>query len=273
VTAAVKRRGEIRLISFLPASPGGAEVMEVEVAGVPYQRAVPTASAGSPFWNRTACQLTMAQPVGASGFTDDTGKVVTVAGGVVGVADGDVPGGLCANFLGAGGQLSLGNNQDFLFTTLNYGIEGFFKSTQAAQQFTTLAEKDNGAFGSSSWALLFNVDTNADGKIAFYHSDFAGQVAKTVAGGFNNGVRHHVYVARLGQTFEIWVDGVRANGSDLIQGTQPVGSANTGVVRFGNSRIAGRDFVGHMDNWRIIRGALPYTRTPFTVPTVPFPTS
>lgn len=271
MTVQSRRRGEIRAISALPAAPAGAQLIEVEVGGAAYQASAPSGG-GSSFFKQTATQLVMRQPVGLSAFTDDTGKVVTVTGAVAGVADADVPGGLAAGFSGAGGVLAVPPGSDFLFMTQNFSVEGWFKSTQAAQQFTTLAEHDNGAFGASSWSLLFNNGTAADGKIGFYHSDFGGQVAVTTVGGFNDGVRHHVYAARLGQTFEIWVDGVRRSGS-VLQGGSPLGVFNNGTMKFGNSVFANRFFIGHLDNWRVCRVALPYTVSPFALPVPPFPTS
>lgn len=262
------RRG-FRQIASLPASPGGAELVEVEVAGASYQVPASVLS-GFSYRRQTALQLTLSQPVGANAFTDDTGKVVTVSGGVVGVADAGVPGGLCASFP-AGGRISIATSLDFQMAAVMFGVEGWFKTTQVGQQYSTLFERDNGSFTDGSYALLFNVDSANDGKLAFYHSDFTAPAAKTTIGGYNDGVRHHVYAGRMGQAWEIWVDGVRASLSTIVSVSMSV-AGNNAPILLGNSVYASRGYVGRMDNWRMVRGVLPYTVSPFTVPVPPFPT-
>ncbi len=269
MTATSKRRGEIRKITDLPVAPVGTATLEVEIAGVAYQS--PASVVGGSLFPLTACRLTMSQPVGHNAFTDDRGKVVSVVGSVVGVADADVPGGLCAGFTGGTDSIGVASSDDFFPSLGMFWIEGWFKTTQAAQQFTTLCEKSNAGFNTGSWSLLFNVDSNADGKIAFYHSEYGSPVVKSTTGGFNNGVRHHVFLMKIGQNFNLFVDGVRVGVG--VDNTVINGTPNGFSVLFGNSVLASRAFVGHLDNWRIGRGVLPYSTSPFTVPLPPFPTS
>ncbi len=271
MTAAIPRRGQVRPVSDLDVLPDGTGLW-VEVEGAArrtYRAALATVGGGAVLWNYTACQLPMDAPAGTQAFVDKKGKVVSVSGNVVGVVDASVPQGLAARFTSTGGTISVASSEDFYPSLEMFGIEGWFQSSQAAQQFTTLCEKSNVAFNTGSWSLLFNVDSAADGKIAFYSSDYGSPVVKTTVGGFNDNVRHHVFLLKLGQTFNLFVDGVRQGVG--VDNTIKNGTPNGFGVIFGNSVLANRFFIGQMDNWRITRGVAPYTVSPFTVPTPPFP--
>lgn len=272
MTTTIPRRGMVRPISDLPALPAGTGVwVEVEGAARKTYRADASAigGGGAVLWNMTACQLPMNAPVGTQAFIDQKGKTVSVTGSVVGVVDASVPGGLAAGFSGGGGVIAVTSSDDFFPSLEMLALEGWFQSSQTAQQFTTLVEKSNVAFNAGSWALLFNIDSASDGKIAFFASDYGSPVVKTTVGGFNDGVRHHCYCLKIGQTFGIWVDGVRQGVG--VDNTITNGTPNGFSVLFGNSVFANRQFIGQMDNWRITRAAAPYTVSPFTVPTPPYP--
>jgi hypothetical protein len=261
MTAETPRRGMIRKIADLPAYPGGAAIQEVEVGGVPYQSAA-GASGIAPI-NQTVVQLPL-----ATDFLDVKQHAITVVGSVV------ISGG-AAVFSGGGGVISIAdhNPDDMDISCAPYTIEAFFKTTQAAQQNTMICERDDGAFHSGSWAILINQNSAGDGKVAFYSSteNNAAAIMTSAVGGYNDGVRHHVAVCRIGAKYHMWVDGVLV-ARQLYNGLS-VSTLLTAPIRIGNSVFSSRQFIGTIDNFRYIIGVPAYSGWTFTVPTPPFPTS
>jgi hypothetical protein len=267
MTAETPRRGMIRKIADLPAYPGGAAIQEVEIAGVPYQ-ATAGGSAGISSINQTVIQLPL------SNFLDIKQHSVGVFGSVA-IDNTTTPS--SALFTGGGGVISVGQGSPFNdldISAANYTIEAFFKTTQAAQLLTTICERDNGSFGSGSWSLLINADAAGDGKIAFYSSseNNASAVMTSTVGGYNDGVRHHVVVCRIGEKYQLWVDGTIA-ALQIFNGFSAPSPVLTAPVRVGNSAFASRQFIGNIDNFRYIIGINAYAGFKFTVPSVPFPTT
>ena len=116
--------------------------------------------------------------------------------------------------------------------------------------------------------MNIDIDSNSDGKIALYEIAL-GQVVKS-SGGFNDGVRHHLVVARNGVQFMIFVDGALVGHTQY--GSLNIFAISTSGVQLGNSATSSRALVGFLDNWRIVKGQAIYN-VPFTPPTPPFPTS
>ena len=255
MTAIVKRRGMIRPISQLPVSPGGAALMEVEIGGAFYQA---NASGGST-WNQTLVQLPL-----STSFADDKGHTVTTTGTV------SITGGV-AVFTAGGGKIGVANDA----TTGNdlqsgwvWCLEGWFKTTSVLQ-YATIAEHDAGAFAAGSWALLLN-NVAASGKVSFWAFGKGSPIVESPSA-VNDNVRHHVAVSRNGTDTRLYIDGALV-AVDTAVGPASV-SQPASEIRFGNSTYASRQFIGSLDNWRVVDGAVLYTAKSFTVPTPPFPVS
>lgn len=263
MTAAVKRRGMIRPISDLPVSPGGAALMEVEVAGAAYRAAV-GGGGGLSVWN----QYTALQCPYSADFVDLKGNGVTIAGAPTIVADGAAPGGFSAQFHGAGDKLtyttSQGDSLDLrgVSWTIEFGLR-----TSINQQYTTIYERGIGATG--GFTVIINNDSSNDGRLAFYQN-VASLVVKTANGGFNDGVRHHVAICRVATSFYIFIDGVQQGLT--VYNSFDVFASGSQALDVGNSSTANRDLTGFLDNLRFTRG-IPMYATHFTAPTSPFPTS
>lgn len=266
MTAETPRRGMIRPISDLPASPGGAELIEVEVAKKFYQRGVPSAS----YLNQTVIQL----PMATAGFPDDKGHAVTVSGPVT-LDTTTTP--FSAKF-SAGASINQGIHVAAPATGDDFNVggspiwtmEGWFKTTQV-EQFATLCGRDSGAGGSGTWALLINNGTSSDGKIAMYTGWGSGAPAIVSRLSYADGIRHHVAIVHTGVLTYVYVDGVLENMSVV----SPLATATILAqdILLGGSGYATRQFVGNMDNWRIVNGVALYTGHTYTVPTPPFPSS
>lgn len=253
MTASAPRRGELRPISSLPTAPAGGQLIEVEVAGRAYQTLAP----GSPAWNQTLVQVPL-----STSFADDKGHTVTTTGTVA------ITGGV-AVFSGAGGKIGVAaGTPDSLQAGWVWCLEGWFQTTSTLQ-YATMAEHDAGAFGSGSWALMLN-SVAASGKVSYWNHGKGSPVVESTAA-YNDNVRHHVAVSRNGSDTRLYVDGTLV-ASDTAVGPDST-TQTTSEIRFGTSINAGRQFIGSLDNWRVVDGAILYAAKSFIVPTPPFPTN
>lgn len=267
MAATPPRRGEVRPPSDLPDLVGSPLWLEVEGADRKVYRATSAAVGGggqNTFNSYTAAQLPLDT---ATQFADLKGKTTTVVGSVAITADPASPTGSSAEFSGAGGRIAIaGSNNDFDFGFGPFGIEGWFQTSQAAQQYTTLLDRAIGSTG--GYTIIINNGSSADGKIALYQNA-ASLVVETGIGGFNDGQRHHLAVVRNGTQFYIFVDGVMRGFNQYV--SFDVWALSVNALWLGNSTIASRAFIGRLDNWRIVKGIPTYAVSPFTVPVPPFP--
>lgn len=264
MTTVIQRRGNLRPISALAPFPGGAGYSEVEGVDGHFYRG--PASGASVLYPLTIFQLPL-----VADFDDDVGHGVTETGSVA-IDPSTDPG--SAVFSGAGGTIHIAQGtpiNDMNIGGSPFAIEGWFKTTQAAQQDTCLAERDTGGFPSGAWAILINTDSAADGKVCFFSAaeDGANPVVKS-GPGYNDGVRHHVRVVRHSSQYLLYLDGI------LVARTRYSAITNyadiVAEVKLGNSVFAPRQFIGHLDNWRMVLGSPVSSAFQFTVPTPPFPT-
>ncbi len=258
VGAEVERRGMIRPISDLPASPGGAEIIEVEIARQFYKRNVPSAS----YFNQTVVQL----PLASAGFPDDCGQVVTVNGPVT-LDTTTTP--FSAKF-SAGASSNQGIHiAEHTPSAFQIGaspiftIEGWFKSTQT-QALSSILARDNGSGSNGSYSLFLNNST-ADGKLAFYTTWGAGSPAVISTLAYNDGVRHHCAIVHIGVMMYLYVDGSLVGAT--ITGPLSFATTLNAEILLGGAPEATRQFVGNLDNWRIVNGVAVYAGPRYTVPT------
>ena len=254
MTATTPRRSGLRRISNLPPVIPGAQLMEVEVGGAAYQ--APSASgSGGVVWS----QVGFSAPL-ATDFVDLKGHAVTIGGGITNAGGKAV-------FTGAG-VLSYVMDESLAPRDGDFTWRGWFSSSQS-QQFTLLVDTDPST-GAGGYAIALNIDAGNDGKVGFYGWTGVATLIVKTTGGFNDGVRHAVAVAKMGTFFMIFIDGVlRGTGTSTgMTASYFPGYPLTLGGRTGGTLL----LVGTLDNWEFVRGTAVYT-VPFTVPTPPFHSS
>lgn len=263
----ILRRGMIRPITDLPTAPSTAGEIEIEIGGRFYQVDASRIGGGGGVFGQTVIQLPL-----AANFTDDVGHAVTESGSVA-IDPSTTPG--SALFSGSGGVIHVAQAtpvNDFELSASPFTIQGWFKTSQAAQQDTCLIERDPGTFASGSWAILINTNSASDGKVSFWSSaeDGANPVVVSTAA-YNDGVRHGVTVVHTGAEYLLYLDNALV-ARKRYSSVADYGDL-TAEIKLGNSVYATRDFLGNLDNWRIVKGIPVYTARVFAAPTLPFPTS
>ena len=265
MTTATQRRGPLRPITSLPASPGGAAVVEVEIGGAWYQASY---AAGGGLFTRAVIQL----PLATNPFVELKGGVVSVTGPAV-LDTTTTP--YSAHFpskgtMGQGIHIAQGspiNGTDFgAFGT--FCLEGWFKTSENNQQYTCLASRDSGSGGQGAWSLLINTDNASDGKVSFWSGWYGTPAVKSVSA-YNDGMRHHVAVVQMGAWWGLYMDGTLVA---TVIASPTYASVLTQDIILGGANYASREFTGWLDNWRITMGPV-YAGQSFTVPTPPFPSA
>ena len=261
MTAATKRRGEIRPISSLPASPGGNAVVEVDIGGVSYQSPL----GGNSIDLYTA--YTAFQYPFSADLNDVTAHLPAGTATNVSIVGGK------ANFAGgAGGGLSIVTTGAPAVDVLSLGVgpftmEGWFQTSQTA--VTDLISKTNSSLNTGCWDIVINNTGVNSGLIGVYFGDFSSStpVVQSVGAKWNDGVRHHFRLVRNGSRWLLYLDGsLNARGTSNAE----VGdNGSPPALVFGNSTF-GRPLAGVLDNWRFLTGVALNTVN-FTVPTPPFP--
>lgn len=229
------------------------------------------------WWWNTVCLLHMDGADGAAVFTDSAGLHTVVTGGAAvtsatapkfGTASGYFPGGNTDRI-----RLEPTWSNDHQFAGGNLTIEGWFKANAPAVQFMTMAEKDNGAFASGSWALRMNHAGASTGDIAFMLSDYhaTNPMLLSTSTGFGDNAWHHVAVTRAEDRWKLFIDGaVQASATFAAAVTDLMTDGAVTYLYIGNSKTASRGWTGYLDDWRITKGHARYN-TAFTAPAAAHP--
>lgn len=195
-------------------------------------------------------------------FTDDAGHPIYTAANTA--VYGTAPGALFSstNAYVPGGSASycyLPDSPDFNMGNV-YTIEGWFWSTNAAQDSLLVDRSPNGssAVGVRAWIELnagkMQVKYDGDGSVTVYSASTAG-----------SGAWVHWAICSNGTAKTIWLNGVSAGTAT----TSSTWGNTTGIVALGNNtRANGSQFQGYMREFRFSR-IVRYTG-PFTPPTGPF---
>jgi hypothetical protein len=253
-----------------------------KLGGVPYWNSTVSLPVTIPLsaWQYTVIQVPFNGANGGTTFIDQVGAVLTPQAGATTSTAQSVFGGSSGLFNGA--SITSGNcvetaasytyNLPLQNRTTPWCLEGWFRTSQAAQQYTALVSQSSSSFEAGAWGLLINADTAGDGKLAFWMRDFSasGPLLKS-NGGWNDGAWHHVFVGSNGLTTAMGIDGtVWTSTTYLLSGITP----DPRAITFGNWHIANRGLAGYLAEWRILNGLCPYTLVggaSYTVPTAPFP--
>ena len=201
-----------------------------------------------------------------SAFVDSSSMShsVVAVGGVVQTSSDSVFGAKSGSFFG--GHLTV---DSIGLSIYDFAVELFFKTTTAVP-YTALVSQSVGYFDQGAWIILLNNSSAGSGDVAVYAANYSTSSPLLSSSTFaaNDGNWHHLAVVRDSGVFSMYLDGVRVAVVSFGGATGLAG----GSLEIGTDKAyAGRDFVGSMDELRIVRGGNGgYTGASITVPTSAF---
>lgn len=170
-------------------------------------------------------------------------------------------GGSCLALDGAGDFVSMAGSLAFSLDANDFTIEAWVKPTNAGREMVMV---DYYLSGQAAWQVL----VTSAGLLSFY--GWNGSTTNYIVSGTSSlwGAWHHVAVSKRGGVIRLFVDGVLENSVPHTASftAQPSYFALGAQV---SARNAAYDYVGLMDEVRVIRGTGLYTST-FTPPFEPF---
>lgn len=165
---------------------------------------------------------------------------------------------------GTGDYLTTAGSTDFRYSNSGFCVEGFVR--RAATKLQCIAT-NRGGLGALSvgWALFIQAD-NTVTMIAYNTSSGAVYMQATSSGTIALTTWTHIAASYDGTTLRIFIDGTLDGSSTTKTGTLSSSTYSLTVGRDpGNT---GRDFNGHIDEFRIVVGSPVYVSN-FTPPTTP----
>lgn len=161
-------------------------------------------------------------------------------------------GGASALFDGAGDYLTATDSgSDFAFGAGDFTVEWWFRSTATNAYAAMLTRYYDGPGG-----ILFSLNgASGNGRPEIYWREYANALfIQSSSGGFNDNAWHHYAFVRDGTTCYLYIDGVsRGSRADVTT------SVPSSTIYIGSDRqFGGRDFLGNMDEIRIVKGICVY---------------
>lgn len=199
-------------------------------------------------------------------FVDEKGHTVTATGNAQIDTAQSHAGGASGLFDGAGDYLRIPGSSDFYVGSGDFTAECFVRpSSVVGIQFFASPRRVSGADYNWYWYQV-------DGLLRFIGiGPTAGTTLVNLSGGTltTGGSFQHIGVCRSGNTWYLLHEGSVVD-SDTASGS--VYDAAEDFLIGADASTAGREFAGHMDEFRFTVGAARYTGS-YTVPTAPFPDS
>lgn len=216
-----------------------------------------SASTDSCYDTDTVLMLHMDGSDAITTFTDDSASShsVTANGNAQIDTAQSVFGGASALFDGSGDYLSIADSDDWDFGTGDFTIEIRFRPASLSAQ-EALIDVGEGQFGTG---VYVGYDYNGGSpflKIRISGSEYL--FATTLA----NNTDYHYVAVRSGTNLYAFLNGTQ-QGSTATNSTNITSS--TAGVRIGQSNASDKDFNGHIDETRVIKGLALWTSN-FTVP-------
>lgn len=210
----------------------------------------------------TVLQMHMEGSNGGTVFTDVIGHTCTAVGNAQTDTSTAKFGSSSLKCDGTGDRITVSASLDFSLGDM-FMVECQVKTTQTGRQFATLIESQP-ATGAATFELLFNNGTASDGKVAFYTNGPGPLLGVTP---INDGNWHHVCVIAIPGMWMLFIDGAL----DGVLFAHPTTSATpiAQTVWIGMSSGGTRDFLGNIDEVRIMKGYVKTTRA-FTAPTAAY---
>jgi len=164
-----------------------------------------------------------------------------------------------AYFDGSGDSLSVPTSTALQFSTGSFTIEFWFNTSSS----TTYASFVSNEATNVGFTILIN-NGSANGVIAIYNGS-AGLVHSTSAS-YRDGAWHHLAWCRDGTSARLYIDGVLVS-TNVSQATFSMDAGSTWYIG-NNGLFAGRDYLGCISNFRVVKGTAVYTSnfTPSTTP-------
>lgn len=216
----------------------------------------------------TVALLHMDGPDASATFTDESGKVWTVANQAQIDTAQSKFGGASGLFDGNEDYIYTPAHVDFDFGSGNFTIDFWVRSTQTTA-YVTLVARNNDAGGSAGeWTFL--TSSTSAGDIAFWSYDynaFASAMLVTAENLFNTGDWVHIALVRSANDWTIYVNGV----SKATRNSNTTLAAGARALYVGDDQYfhAARAYAGWMDEVRISKGIARWTAN-FTPPNEPY---
>ena len=168
------------------------------------------------------------------------------------------------------GFLSVAASANLASNTGSFTLEFWYNST-ATGNGRPLGNNTGNSFGTNNWVFAANDPSLGVGKLGFYVFNYGAYIgsstSSTVA---SDGQWHHIVLVRSGNTWAMFIDGVR-QGSAVTSSVSFNGTSS--AFNIGWSNVSGdvTGFSGYLSNVRFVNGTAVYdpTQTTLTVPTGP----
>lgn len=179
--------------------------------------------------------------------------------------------GYYSNYLtSSSGYLSFASSATLAPNTSSFTMEFWYNNTSTGSG-RPAGNGTNSAYGTNRW--VFATNAVAAGKLEFAvynYSSSAPMFVSTSSTVASDGQWHHVAVVRSGNTWAMFIDGVR-QGSSVTSSVSLSGASSTLNVGWSNYTGDVTGFSGYISNFRLVNGSAVYdpTQTTITVPTSP----
>jgi len=214
-----------------------------------------------PYWANVSLLLHMDGSDGSTTFTDSSSNAlsITVSGSTAlstaQIKFGTASGSFTNGKLTAPSSSALSMDGDF---TIEFWV----------YRTGTTGDLDSIVSAANEGTFLIRACTNPFGAGVFPAADLYGNPGNNIANGlsFTLNTWHHIAIVRNAGTYKVFKD-----GTDITTSTYTDSSTrNLSGLIIGDSNVSGRNFVGHIDDFRITKGVARYTAN-FTPPGAAFP--
>jgi hypothetical protein len=163
-------------------------------------------------------------------------------------------------FNGTSTSLNLGNQAALHLGSGDFTVETWFYKASTVAQMTVCG--DFGGSGTNTFSMLF--DTPNGTKLQWWNAvtNTALMISNTV---FNNFSWYHIAFVRSSNTLRLYVNGILDSSAAYSVNLNAITSF---YIAQDPQLIAARSFIGHISNFRVVKGTAVYTAN-FTVPTSP----
>lgn len=161
-------------------------------------------------------------------------------------------------FDGTGDYLKHWKTTNITFDTGAFTFEFWFQ-TSSSTQYATFFSNESGGGG---FTILIN-SSAGNGVIQIYNGG-SGLIHASSAGGYKNGVWHHLALSRDSSGSRLFINGTQQGATNSGQASAVFDGGDWIIGN--NLSFSGRDYNGYIDDFRITKGYARYTST-FTPPT------
>ena len=168
------------------------------------------------------------------------------------------------------GFLSVAASANLASNTGSFTLEFWYNST-ATGNGRPLGNNTGNSFGTNNWVFAANDPSLGVGKLGFYVFNYGAYIASSTSSTVaSDGQWHHIVLVRSGNTWAMFIDGVR-QGSAVTSSVSFNGTSSAFNIGWSNVSGDATGFSGYLSNVRFVNGTAVYdpTQTTLTVPTGP----